>query len=47
MAGVWVEIERIQARFGIESAIALTDYARAERLITEYVTAEINRLRNS
>lgn len=41
----WVELERISARFGIATAIGLTDYARAERLITEYVTAEVHRLR--
>lgn len=41
MAGLHLELARISALFAIESAIALADFTRAERLIAEYVDTEV------
>lgn len=45
MASLYIVLDRIHARLAIADAIALTDYAKAERLIGLYVDTEVARLR--
>lgn len=44
MATLYTALDRIRARLAIADALALTDYAKAERLIRQYVDTEVARL---
>lgn len=44
MATIYVELDRILARLAIADAIALTDFAKAERLVKQYVDTEVAHL---